>query len=115
MGEGFINWGYIVGKKNSMLHMKGLIFPMSRLFDYLRYVPCLSRAQGFQVFFQVPLVHPWTTMDAHGTDLRLKMGVQIRYNTLWEQEVGSSIRPTPTTGAATGGFPPLISQHLSIK
>ena len=82
MGEGFINWGYIVGKKNSMLHMKGLTFSMSRLFDYLRYVPCLSRAQGFQVFFQVPLVHPWTTMDAHGTDLRLKMGVQIRNNTL---------------------------------
>jgi hypothetical protein len=54
-------------------------------------------------------------MDAYGIVLRLKMGVQIRYNTLWEQEVGSSIRPTPTTGAATGGFPPLISQHLSIK
>jgi len=58
-------------------------------------------------------------MDAYGIVLRLKMGVQIRYNTLWEQEVGSSILPTPTTGAATGaatgGFPPLISQHLSIK
>ena len=26
MGEGFINWGYIVGKKNSMLDMKGLTF-----------------------------------------------------------------------------------------
>ena len=44
MGEGFINWVYIVGKKNSMLHMKGLTFSMPRLFDYLRYIPCLSRA-----------------------------------------------------------------------
>ena len=43
-------------------------------FDYLRYIPCLSRAQFFQVFFQVPLVHPWTTMDAYGIVLRLKMG-----------------------------------------
>ncbi len=85
MGEGFINWGYIVGKKNSMLHMKGLTFSMSRLFDYLRYVPCLSRAQVFQVFFQVPLVHPWTTMDAQGIVLRLKMRVQIRCNTFRRQ------------------------------
>ena len=34
MGEGFINWGYIVGKKNSMLDMKGLSFSILRLFDY---------------------------------------------------------------------------------
>jgi len=44
MGEGFINWGYIVGKKNSMLDMKGLSFPMTRVFDYLGYMACLSRA-----------------------------------------------------------------------
>jgi len=74
MGEGFINWGYIVEKKNSMLDMKGLSFPMTRVFDYLRYIPCLSRAYFFQLFFQVLLVHPWTTMDAHGIVLRLKMG-----------------------------------------
>ena len=44
MGGGFINWGYIVGKKNSMLHMKGLSFSMTRVFDYLGYMACLSRA-----------------------------------------------------------------------
>ena len=44
MGEGFINWGYIVGKKNSMLDMKGLSFSMPRVFDYLGYMACLSRA-----------------------------------------------------------------------
>ena len=75
MGEGFINWGYIVGKRNSMLHMKGLTFTMPRLFDYLRYIPRLSRAQVFSSIFQVPLVHPWTTMDAYGIVLRLKMGI----------------------------------------
>ena len=74
MGEGFINWGYIVGKRNSMLHMKGLTFTMPRLLDYLRYIPRLSRAQVFSSIFQVPLVHPWTTMDAYGIVLRLKMG-----------------------------------------
>ena len=75
MGEGFINWWYIVVEKNPILDMKGLSYSMSSLFDYLRYLPGLSRAQVFQVFFQVPLVHPWTTMDAHGIVLRLKMGV----------------------------------------
>ena len=34
MGEGFINWRYIVGKKNSILDMTGVSFPMPRLFDY---------------------------------------------------------------------------------
>jgi hypothetical protein len=34
MGEGFINWGYIAGKKNSILEMKGVSFSMPRLFDY---------------------------------------------------------------------------------
>jgi len=47
MGEGFINWRNFVEKKNSMLDMKGLTFSMPRLFDYLKYVPCLSRAQVF--------------------------------------------------------------------
>ena len=47
MGGGFINWGYIVVEKNTILDMKGLSYSMSRLFDYLSYVPCLSRAQVF--------------------------------------------------------------------
>ena len=34
MGEGFINWGYIVVEKNSMLDMKGLSSSMPRVFDY---------------------------------------------------------------------------------
>jgi len=75
MGEGFFNWGYIVVDKNLILDMKGLSYSMSYLFDYLRYVPCLSRAQVFSSIFQVPLVHPWTTMDAHGIVLRLKIGI----------------------------------------
>ena len=75
MGEGFINWGYIVVEKNSILDMKGLSYSMPRLFDYLRDIPRLSRAQVFSSIFQVPLVHPWTTMDAHGIVLRLKMGI----------------------------------------
>jgi hypothetical protein len=75
MGEGFINWWYIVVEKNPILDMKGLSYSMSSLFDYLRYLPGLSRAQVFQVFFQVPLVHPWTTMDAYGIVLRLKIGI----------------------------------------
>jgi hypothetical protein len=63
MGEGFINWGYIVGKKNSMLDMKGLTFSMPRLFDYLRYVPCLSRAQVFSSIFSSSACTP---MDNYG-------------------------------------------------
>ena len=63
MGEGFINWGYIVGKKNSMLHMKGLTFSMPRLFDYLRYIPCLSRAQVFSSIFSSSACTP---MDNYG-------------------------------------------------
>ena len=34
MGEGFINQGYIVVEKNSILDMKGLSYSMPRLFDY---------------------------------------------------------------------------------
>ena len=63
MGEGFINWGYIVGKKNSMLDMKGLTFSMPRLFDYLRYIPCLSRAQVFSSIFSSSACTP---MDNYG-------------------------------------------------
>jgi len=44
LGEGFINQGYIVVEKNSMLDMKGLSFSMTRVFDYLGYMACLSRA-----------------------------------------------------------------------
>ena len=33
-GEGFINWGYIVVEKDSILEMKRLSFSMPRLFDY---------------------------------------------------------------------------------
>ena len=61
-------------EKNPILDMKGLSYSMSHLFDYLRDVPCLSRAQVFSSIFQVPLVHPWTTMDADGTDLGLMIG-----------------------------------------
>ena len=39
--------GYIVVEKNPILDMKGLSYSMSHLFDDLRYVPCLSRAQVF--------------------------------------------------------------------
>jgi hypothetical protein len=31
--------------------------------------------QYFSSIFQVPLVHPWTTMDANGIVLRLKIGI----------------------------------------
>jgi len=34
MGEGFINWGYLIVEKNSILGMMGLSFSMPRLFDY---------------------------------------------------------------------------------
>ena len=44
MGEGFINWGYIVVENHYMLDKKGLSFPMPRLVDYLGYMVCLSRA-----------------------------------------------------------------------
>ena len=74
MGEGFFNRGCIVVEKNPILDMKGLSYSMSHLFDYLRDVPCLSRAQVFSSIFQVPLVHPWATMDADGTDLGLMIG-----------------------------------------
>ena len=73
MGEGLLNWGYIAGKRNSMLHMKGLTFTMPRLFDYLRYILRLSRAQVLSSLFQVPLVHQWTTKDAYGIVIRLKI------------------------------------------
>ena len=75
MREGFISWWYIIVEKEPILDMKRLSYSMSSLFDYLRYLPGLSRAQVFQVFFQVPLVHPWTTMDVHGIVLRLKIGI----------------------------------------
>ena len=55
MGEGFFNRGCIVVEKNPILDMKGLSYSMSHLFDYLRDVPCLSRAQVFQVFFKFRL------------------------------------------------------------
>ena len=71
--------------KNSILDMKGLSFSTPRLFDYLWYILCLSRAYFFQLFFQILLVHPWTTMDVYGRDLRLKMGAQIRCNTFRRQ------------------------------
>ena len=61
--EGFINWVYIVGKKNSILDMKGLSYSMSRLFDYLKYVPCLSRAQVFSSIFSSSACTP---MDNYG-------------------------------------------------
>ena len=63
MGEGFINWGYIVVEKNSILDMKGLTFSMPRLFDYLRYIPCLSRAQVFSSIFSSSACTP---MDNYG-------------------------------------------------
>ena len=98
MGEGFINWGYIVVEKHSMLDMKGLSFSMPRLFDYLGYMTCLRHAQFFQLFFQVLLVHPWTTMDAQGIVLRLKMRVQIRNNTFRRQP----LYPLSYWGVKTG-------------
>jgi len=55
----------------------------------------------FQVFFQVPLVHPWTTMDVCGTDLKLKMRVQIQNNTLCMQGARGSIPLTSTNVLAS--------------
>ena len=63
MGEGFINWLNFVEKKNSILDMKGLTFSMPRLFDYLKYVPCLSRAQVFPSIFSSSACTP---MDNYG-------------------------------------------------
>jgi len=61
--EGFFNWGYIVVEKNPILDMKGLSYSMSRLFDYLRYGPCLSRAQVFSSIFSSSAC---TLMDDYG-------------------------------------------------
>ena len=36
IGEGFINWWYIIVEKNPILDMKGLLYYMSSLFGYLR-------------------------------------------------------------------------------
>ncbi len=63
MGEGFFNWGYIVVEKNPILDIKGLSYSMSHLFDYLRYVPCLSRAQVFSSIFSSSACTP---MDNYG-------------------------------------------------
>ena len=63
MGEGFINWRYIVVEKNPILDMKGLSYSMSSLFDYLRYVPGLSRAQVFSSIFSSSVCTP---MDNYG-------------------------------------------------
>jgi len=46
-----------------MLDMKGLSFSMPRLFDYLRYIPCLSRAQVFSSIFSSSACTP---MDNYG-------------------------------------------------
>jgi len=63
MGEGFINWWYILVEKDSILDMKGLSYSMSSLFDYLRYVPGLSRAQVFSSIFSSSACTP---MDNYG-------------------------------------------------
>jgi hypothetical protein len=63
MGEGFINWWYILVENDSILDMKGLSYSMSSLFDYLRYVPGLSRAQVFSSIFSSSACTP---MDNYG-------------------------------------------------
>ena len=63
MGEGFFNWRYVAVEKNPILDMKGLSYSMSHLFDDLRYVPCLSRAQVFSSIFSSSAC---THMDNYG-------------------------------------------------
>ena len=67
MGEGFINWGCIVVETNPILDMKGLSYSMSHLFDYLRDVPCLRRAQVFSsIFSSIFSSFACTPMDNYG-------------------------------------------------
>ena len=50
-------------ENDSILDMKGLSYSMSSLFDYLRYVPGLSRAQVFSSIFSSSACTP---MDNYG-------------------------------------------------
>ena len=70
MGEGFINWGYIVGKKNSILDMKGLSFYMPRFFLWIWVNPSQKEIAATSVtakqFVHLPHIHRSTHTDMHG-------------------------------------------------
>jgi hypothetical protein len=99
MGGGFINWGYIVVEKNTILDMKGLSYSMSRLFDYLSYVPCLSRAQVFSSIFSSSACTPMDNYGCTWNSFESKDRWLDTEHTLYAQGgTGSSPVPFTTSG-----------------
>ena len=78
VGEGFINQGYIVVEKNSILDMKGLSFSMPSLFEYLGYMVCLNRAWFFHKCFHKFRIHTcghsWTCANIVEKEFRIVKG-----------------------------------------
>ena len=57
-----------------MLDMKGLSFSMPRLFDYLRHIPCLSRAEFFSIIISSSACTPMYNYGCTGNNFEAKDG-----------------------------------------